>query len=137
MKKSNLIAFIDIAAFISFIFVVSTGVLMRYLLPPQSGHSMEILGMSRHGWGDIHFYFTFMFLAILSIHLIFHWRFLYSVLHGRNKKVGSSRFILGLVGLLAVLALAIAPFIAPIEDSGTKKRYQTGKGKNDAMHLLQ
>ena len=129
MKKSNLIAFIDIAAFISFIFVVSTGVLMRYLLPPQSGHSIEIFGMSRHEWGDIHFYFTFMFLVILSIHLIFHWKFLRSVLYGRNKEVGSSRFVLGLIGLLAILALAIAPFIAPIEDSGTGKGYQIGKGK--------
>jgi len=85
--------------------------------------------MSRHGWGEIQFYFTFIFLVILSIHLVFHWKFLRSVLRGRNKEVGSSRFVLGLVGLLAVLALAIAPFIVPIEDSGTGEGYQISKGK--------
>lgn len=69
IKKSNLITLVDITAFISFIFVVSTGVLMRYVLPPRSGKFIEILGMSRHEWGDIHFYITLIFLIILSVHL--------------------------------------------------------------------
>ena len=129
MRKSNLITLVDIAAFISFIFVVSTGVLMRYVLPPRSGQSVEIFGMSRHEWGDIHFYITFVFLAILSIHLILHWRFIRNIFHGRIKEAGISRLILGLVGLLAVLAVAVAPFIVPIEDSGTTQGDQIGKGK--------
>ena len=129
MKKSNLITFIDIAAFICFIFVVSTGVLMRYVLPPRSGHSIEIFGMSRHEWGDIHFYITFIFLAILSVHLILHWRFIRNVFHGQIKEAGISRFILGLVGLLAILALAVAPFVAPKEYSEVSKGYQFGKDR--------
>lgn len=129
MKKSKLITLIDIAAFISFIFVVSTGVLMRYVLPPRSGQYIEILGMSRHEWGDIHFYITFIFLVILSIHLILHWRFIRNVLHGQIKEACTSRLILGLVGLLAVLALAIAPFVAPKEDSGISKGYQQDRGR--------
>ena len=48
IKKSKLKTLVDVAAFINFIFVVSTGVLMRYVLPPRSGQSIEIFGMSRH-----------------------------------------------------------------------------------------
>ena len=129
MKKSNLITLIDIAAFICFIFVVTTGVLMRYVLPPRSGHSIEIFGMSRHEWGDIHFYITFIFLAILSAHLILHWRFIRNVFHGRIKEAGISRLFLGLVGLLAILALAVAPLVAPIEYSEESKGYQFGKDR--------
>ena len=129
LKKSNAIALIDIAAFISFVFVVSTGVLMRYVLPPKSGKFTEILGMSRHEWGDIHFYITFIFLAILSIHLILHWKFIRNVFRGRVKKANASRLILGLVGLLAVLALAVAPFVAPIEHSERSSANQYGKHK--------
>jgi len=119
--------FIDVSAFISFVFVVSTGVLMRYVLPPRSGQSMEIFGMSRHEWGDIHFYITFIFLAILSIHLLLHWKFIRNVFRGRIKEASASRLLLGLVGLLAVLALAAAPFVVSIEHSDTAKGYQIGK----------
>ncbi len=129
IKKSSLIALIDIIAFISFIFVVSTGVLMRYVLPPKSGKFTEILSMSRHEWGDIHFYITFIFLAILSIHLILHWRFIRNVFRGRVKNTNASRLILGLIGLFAVLALAVAPFVSPIENSEKNSGYQYGKHK--------
>ncbi|MGI9227803.1 MAG: DUF4405 domain-containing protein [Gammaproteobacteria bacterium] len=130
MKKSKLITLIDIAAFISFIFVVSTGVLMRYVLPPRSGQSIEILGMSRHEWGDIHFYITFIFLAILSIHLVLHWKFIRNMFHARIKEASNFRLMLGLVGLIAVLALALAPFVAPKEYSETSEGYQFGKYRN-------
>ena len=130
MKKSKLITLIDISAFISFIFVVSTGVLMRYVLPPRSGQSIEILGMSRHEWGDIHFYITFIFLVILSIHLLLHWRFFLHVFQKGIKSSETYRLVLGVVALIAVLALAVAPFIAPKEYSETSKGYQFGKNRN-------
>lgn len=85
--------------------------------------------MSRHEWGDMHFYITFIFLAILSIHLILHWRFIRNVFRGRIKKANTSRLMLGLVGLLAVLALAIAPFVVPIENSERNSGHQYGKNR--------
>ena len=130
MKKSKLITLVDISAFISFIFVVSTGVLMRYVLPPRSGQSIEILGMSRHEWGDIHFYITFIFLVILSIHLLIHWRFFLHVFQKGIKSSDTYRLVLGVVALIAVLALAVAPFIAPKEYSETSKGYQFGEDRN-------
>lgn len=130
MKRSSFIALIDIAAFVSFIFVVSTGVLMRYVLPTGSGHRLEILGLDRHEWGDIHFYITFIFLIILSIHLILHWKFILHVLHKGVKSSDIYRLSLGLVALIAVLALAAAPFIAPKEYSEVSKGYQFGKDRN-------
>ena len=129
LNKVNLIKLVDIAAFISFVFVVSTGILMRYVLPPRSGQATEIFGMSRHEWGDVHFYITSLFLAILSIHLILHWHFIQNLFQGRIKVVGASRVLLGLVGLFAVLAIAIAPFVAPKEQSTESKGLHYGKSK--------
>lgn len=129
MKKSNLIALIDISAFIGFIFVVSTGVLMRYVLPPRSGQSIQIFGMSRHEWGNIHFYITLIFLVILSIHLFLHWKFIRNIFRGKIKNADTSRLFLGVVALLAVLALAVAPFVAPKEHSNVTKGHQYGKGQ--------
>ncbi|WP_172597601.1 DUF4405 domain-containing protein [Sulfuriflexus mobilis] len=127
MKKSTLITLVDIGAFISFVFVVSTGVLMRYSLPPRSGRFIEILGLSRHEWGEVHFYISFLFLLILSMHLILHWRFILGVLHGRVREISSYRLLLGVLALTAVLALAIAPFVTPKEDTGVTTGYQYGK----------
>ena len=100
---------------------------MRYVLPPKSGKFIEVLGMSRHEWGDIHFYITFIFLAILSIHLILHWKFIRNVLRGRIKETNNYRIMLGLVGLISILALALAPFVVSKEYSDTTKRYQLSK----------
>lgn len=113
LNKASLIKCVDIVAFVAFIFVVSTGILMRYVLPPRSGRTIEILGLSRHEWGDIHFYITSIFLTILSIHLFLHWRFIKNLFQGRVKEAGTSKLLLGLIGLLVVLAIAIAPFVAP------------------------
>ena len=109
-NKSNLIKWIDVIAFIGFVFVVSTGVLMRYVLPPGSGRSIEIFGMNRHEWGDIHFYITLIFLIILSIHLLLHWKFIRNILFGRLKEAGSMRLAIGLVAFIAVLAISGSTF---------------------------
>ncbi len=130
MNKSNLIKFVDVTAFIGFIFVVSTGVLLRYVLPTQSGRAVELLGMNRHDWGDIHFYITLIFLIILSIHLLLHWKFFLHLFQNGFKSTNTFRLMLGIVALIAVVALAIAPFIAPLEYSETTKGHQIGKHRD-------
>ncbi len=130
INKAKVVMFIDILAFISFVFVVSTGVLMRYVLPHGSGRYIEIFGMSRHEWGEIHFYITFIFLTVLATHLILHWKFIQKVFQGRAKESSSSRLILGLIGLIAILALAAAPFFVSQEYSETPKGHQHNKHRN-------
>ena len=130
MHKSNLVKLIDIAAFISFIFVISTGVLLRYVLPTRSGHAVELMGMTRHEWGDLHFLITVVFLLILTIHLFVHWKFFFSLFQCKVNSTSAYRVVLGIVALLAILALAIAPFVAPLEHSETSKGAQYGKHRD-------
>lgn len=129
-NKNSLIKLVDLVAFVLFVFAVSTGVLMRYVLPPGSGQAFEVLGMSRHEWSDIHFYITSIFLAVLSIHLVFHWRFIQSLFQGNYKEISVLRVLLGLVGLFAILAIAVAPFVAPKEHAAEPKFLHYGKNKN-------
>ncbi len=115
MKTPKKRFLIDILAFISFVFLTSTGVLLFYILPPGSGRGNTIWQMDRHEWGDIHFYFAVSFLAILSYHVIQHWRWILSLVKGRQRSYSRNRIALGLVGLFALLAIAIAPLITPVE----------------------
>lgn len=119
MKRSRKNFIIDAMAFMFFLFLVSTGIILHYLLPHGSGGSRSIWGMSRHDWGDIHFYVSIGFLAILAIHLILHWNWIVNLIRGRKRMASGRRALLGLVGVFAIVAIAVSPLLSPIE--GAKK----------------
>jgi hypothetical protein len=106
---------VDGLAFAGFLLLTTTGILMRYLLPPGSGRRTAIWGLDRHGWGDFHFWIAVTFLALLSFHLVLHWRWIAAVLRGRPREGSGLRVGLGLTGLAAVIALAVAPLLTPPE----------------------
>jgi len=121
MKRVNLNFIVDIVAFAGFVLLTTTGVLMRYILPPGSGHYSTIWGMDRHEWGGIHFWVSVLFFSILAFHLVLHWRWIVSVVTGRPREGSGFRAGLGIVGLVTVVALASAPLLAPVvKDTGDK-----------------
>lgn len=122
MKRAHFNFIIDAIAFAGFVFLTSTGVLMRYLLPPGSGRFATLWGLDRHQWGAIHFWVSVVFFAILALHLLLHWRWIVGLLSGRATEESGLRLGLGLVGVLTLIALAAAPLIAPIEISGAPGR---------------
>lgn len=129
MKRSTLISLIDIVAFTAFLFLTSSGILIRYMLPPGSGRWSEVWGMTRHQWGDVHFWISLVFFAVLALHLLQHWRFVLGLFRGHLKECMRLRVALGLVGLVAVVLLALAPLITPVQvDENREDRPYRGKG---------
>jgi len=121
MKRVSLNFIVDVVAFAGFVMLTTTGVLMRYVLPPGSGHYSTIWGIDRHEWGGIHFWVSVVFFSILAFHLILHWRWIVSIVTGRPREGSGFRVGLGIVGLATVLALASSPLLAPVErDIGDK-----------------
>jgi hypothetical protein len=118
MKRPNVNFAVDCLGFAGFVLLTATGVLMRYLLPPGSGHSTTIWTLDRHEWGSIHFWIAIAFLAVLAFHLFLHWRWIATLMSGRPREGSGARVALGTVGLAALLALAIAPFLSPVERAG-------------------
>ncbi len=121
MKRTNLNFIIDLVAFVGFVVLTTTGVLMRYILPPGSGHYSTIWSLDRHEWGGIHFWISVVFFSVLALHLVLHWRWIVSVVTGRTREGSGFRAGLGIVGLAAVLALAISPVLTPVERDLTNK----------------
>jgi uncharacterized protein DUF4405 len=115
MKRTNLNFIIDTVAFIGFVLLTTTGVLMRYVLPPGSGSYSTIWGLDRHEWGGIHFWISVIFFSILALHLVLHWRWIANVVSGQHHEASGLRAGLGIVGLITVIALAISPLLSPIE----------------------
>lgn len=126
-NKRNFNIIIDTVAYAGFVFLATTGLLMRYTLPAGSGHHTTVWGLDRHEWGALHFWIAVAFLATLTLHLIIHWNWIISVLRGRKTESSGLRFGLGLFGLIALLVLALTPLLSPVERTlypGQQKRLQ-------------
>ena len=123
MKRSQLHFIIDILAFLAFAFMSSTGVLLHYLLPPGSGRFASLWNLNRHDWGEIHFWVAIVLFVLLVIHLLLNWRWVIATLKGHQREGSGYRVAFGLVGLLALLLLAVIPLLVPVET-----REPTGHG---------
>ena len=136
MNRTKLNLFIDIVAFVGFIVLTTTGVLMRYILPPGSGHHSTIWSLDRHEWGGIHFWISLIFFLILALHLVLHWRWIVSAVTGRPHEGSGLRAGLGIVGLTAVVALAISPLVSPVEkDTSHKEESLFSSHKYDGISV--
>jgi hypothetical protein len=118
MKRPNVNFAVDCLGFAGFVLLTATGVLMRYVLPPGSGRSTAIWTLDRHEWGSIHFWVAIAFFAVLVFHLFLHRRWIVTLMSGRPREGSGARVALGTVGLAALLALVIAPFLSPVERKG-------------------
>jgi hypothetical protein len=128
--------FIDVIAFIGFVLLTSTGILMRYVLPPGSGRWKVIWGLDRHEWGSIHFWISIIFLGILTIHLILHWRWIVTFIKRKPREGSGLRAGLGIVGLIGLIALSIAPLISTVETTATKTEGVPFSEKHDDIQIL-
>jgi hypothetical protein len=128
MKRPNLNLAVDILALILAVLVVVTGLVLEYMLPPGSGRlgtegfgfapgAMQrpillLWGLTRHEWGNIHFWTAIGLMGALSLHLVLHWRWIVCMVKGKHREGSGIRVALGILGLVSLLALALAPFLS-------------------------
>lgn len=122
MKYSTLIKVIDLFSFAALTLMVSTAILIEYTLPPRSGGN-EVLSLTRHEWGNVHFYFSIIFLLLMSAHLITHIKFIKAVIIGKASTESNYRIAIGILGVIALIFLAFAPVISPVTDVNRGQQY--------------
>ncbi|MCM8794239.1 MAG: DUF4405 domain-containing protein [Candidatus Omnitrophica bacterium] len=128
MNRPKLNFIIDAVAFAGVVFLMATGFLLRYGLPPGSGglgagrgagaaeRPVALLwGLTRHEWGEIHFWIAVALMAILSVHLILHWRWIVCMVKGQKPEASGVRLAFGILALTCLLAAAAAPFCSRTE----------------------
>ncbi|MEW6439987.1 MAG: DUF4405 domain-containing protein [bacterium] len=128
MKRSTVNLAVDALAFTAFLLLTASGVLVRYVLPPGSGRFASVWGLDRHDWGEIHFWIAVLMLAALSFHFFLHWRWIVCMVQGRPRQGSGFRVALALIGLVALLAIAAAPFLVPVEKTGVPPQRQGPAG---------
>ena len=84
-----------------------TGLLLAFRLPPRSrgGHGLQVLGLDRHEWGDVHFVLALIMVGLTVIHLALHRKWLVKVAASRHlwHLIAGLALGLGLVGLAFVV----------------------------------
>lgn len=107
---------LNLLLWLTLCFLAGTGFLLAFRLPPGSrgGAGLQALGLGRHGWGDLHTWSSYAFLALLLLHLVMHWRWIWKVASQR-------RFLLvgaGVgAGVMLLLWLTFLPVFARTDDA--------------------
>jgi len=114
MKKVALNYWLDFIAFVEFAFLTSTGILIQYALPERSGRS-SVWGLSRHEWGDIHFYIAIALFTTLAMHIVLHWNWIVNFTRGHADASSGWRLLLGIAALIVVILMASAPVLSPVD----------------------
>lgn len=93
--------------------LASTGLILAFRLPPGSrgGRGLGLLGWTRHDWGDLHTWLSYVAVALVVGHLAIHSRWLWVVACQR-------RWPRLLAGLALGLALPVAALLWPVEKRG-------------------
>jgi hypothetical protein len=126
MKRVNLNFGIDLAAFFALLMLISTGLLMEFRLPPGTGghepygHGWRALerptpviwDMTRHQWGEIHFWIAVTFSLLLAFHLVLHWKWIVATIKNLAPRTSKSTLLLWLIGIVGALLIA-APLVSP------------------------
>ena len=122
MSKSKLNLLIDVLAYTGMTAMLSTGLLLMYIMPPgtggchgEGGARITLLGLSRHEWGKVHWYVALGLIAIAAIHVLLHWKWvtntLGSLLRGSAGKSAAGVVPLLVLGIVGGATIA-APWIA-------------------------
>jgi len=137
MKKTDWQYLVDTLLFFCIVGIAFIGFLMGLVIPKGPAAveaSKYFLGLHRHQWGNIHFYLSIAFVALVTIHLLLSWKWIKGKARQLFKKGWGTMLILtACVSLLiVVLFWALYPKVP-----GAYEDYGVGAGKKERQLRLQ
>ncbi|MBN2610656.1 MAG: DUF4405 domain-containing protein [Bacteroidales bacterium] len=132
--KSRLNLTIDAILLILLMAITALGFLIKYSLIPgykrnllySSNDELYFLGLTRHGWGDIHLVLGIVFVFFILLHIILHWKIITAIFKKmvtRKKARGVIIiFILAIIMIFAVGPFFVKPEVVALERQHAHKR---------------
>ena len=135
MKKTSLFLLVDVLMFIFLALMSGLGLMIKYVLVPGSkrwdiyGRNVDLsfLGIDRHGWGTVHLIFAMIFVGLLVLHIILHWKCLVNYLCRIVKTKALANFLI-LMFAVVLFFLVIFPFMIEL------KVTELGDGRDRFLH---
>jgi hypothetical protein len=113
VKRQTLNFLVDALALVGLVFLIATGLFLRYVLPPGSGRHIGVWGLNKHEWGDIHFWIAVFIISVMAVHLALHWRWIACVIQNKPREGSGMRAGLGIAGVILLLIISATPFLSP------------------------
>jgi len=119
MRKNTLNFVVDLLTLLAILVLIATGLIMKFTLPPGTGGRGVILwSMTRHEWGDVHFWTSLSLAVLLILHVALHWSWVCGTIrrlvHGpslhRGRPGGGLDNLYG-VAFFVILAAAFTAFL--------------------------
>jgi len=120
--KAKLNLFIDAIMLVLLMAIAGLGFLIKYVLVPgykrnelyNSNVELYYMGLTRHEWGSIHLWLSFIFLFLMLLHIILHWKMIKCIFSHMVTGKASRIVIAVFIGTIA-LFFALSPFfITPV-----------------------
>lgn len=133
-KKLNLI--IDAFLMILFGMLAGVGFLVYYILVPGQEakqiyspfKELTFWGMDRHEWASIHLIISFVFIGMVFLHIVFHWKMVCNMtkcLIGKLSSIWIIRIIIIITVLIAIFPFFIKPEIIERESKNYGRRWNS------------
>lgn len=127
---------IDAILFLLLAVITGIGILMKYVLIPVKERihtygkmvELKLFEMDRHQWGNIHMLLSFLFIALLTIHLVLHWHLLVN-LYKRMIKNSFMRLACGVIFALLCTLFLFFPLCIKPEVIERGKGREKGEGQ--------
>lgn len=136
MKRTYLHLFVDVLMLLGAVGLILTGLLMAFVLPAGS-RLASIWGMTRHEWGDVHFWIAMGIIGTALLHVTLNWGWVCSMiarmLSIRSTKPTLQRKLWTGISTVCVLVLLVGGFLYSAEAS--KVDDPQGRGAGDGQGL--
>jgi hypothetical protein len=121
IDKSKLNLIIDLILLILMMPITGIGFLMKYVLVAGFernmlyGNNVELLfwGQTRHQWGSIHLILSVLFLLLLFLHIILHWKMIVGIFRRMIPNKTIRILLVGLISVTALLSISFPLFVKP------------------------
>lgn len=141
MKRVTINTYVDMALGLFMLGLILTGLLMAFVVPPGTGHSLQVWTLGRHQWGTVHLWLAGGLIAAVVLHLVLHWGWVVAAtLRALRRSARITpprrRRIIGAV-TSAALVLLVAGFLGLSTASVTARedRARRGHGAHRAVDV--
>ncbi len=131
-NKSKINLVIDAVMLVLLMAIAGLGFLIKYVLVPgfkrnalyTSDVELYFMELTRHEWGSIHLWLSFVFLALIILHIIMHWKMITCIfkqmITGRASRAVIAVFIVIVTVFFALTPFYVKPQVTPFQVKQTR-----------------